>query len=252
MEKSIICFDKAKTTSFFCSSVQAFPVCPSFWRLLHDWCQWMVIDWWEQLSKVYLGVSIEAWAPPQKTANVSFPKGCAHQQENTKPNKNMLWFAVSQLTFHWLLPIQSQISSERIQSKQKSQGLLFTKKKWKLHHEIILYSSLLLILCLIFAVTMLGANQKPRANKSVKSKLKICLPSKHQFKRKITFHPKPLASSLPLKSFVSHLASPWLSFVRSQLEAKAFLTEIMKFSRPIFLHLLMRFLFQLDLFSNKN
>ena len=37
MEKSIICFYKAKTTSFFCSSIQAFPVCPSFWKLLRDW-----------------------------------------------------------------------------------------------------------------------------------------------------------------------------------------------------------------------
>ena len=89
---------------------------------------------------------------------------------------------------------------------------------------------------------MLGANQKPRANKRVKSKLNFCLPNMRQFKRKTTFNPKPLASWLPLKSFVSPLASPWLPFVRSQWEAKPCLTQDLKFSRPRFLHLHMQFL----------
>ena len=43
------------------------------------------------------------------------------------------------------------------------------------------------------------------------------------------FPSKHLASWLPLKSFVSPFASPWLPFVRSQLEAKAFLTQDLKF-----------------------
>ena len=66
------------------------------------------------------------------------------------------------------------------------------------------------------------------------------------FEEKLMFPSKPLASWPPLKSSVSPLASPWLPFVRRQLEAKAFLTEILTFSRTNFLHLRMRFFY----FSN--
>ena len=71
------------------------------------------------------------------------------------------------------------------------------------------------------------------------------------FRIKVNVCSKTLGFLASIEILVSPSASPWLTFVRSQLEAKAFLTKIMKFSRPNFLHLRMRIYFSKIFFRIK-
>ena len=143
--------------------------------------------------------------------------------------------------FPWLLPIESRILSERIQSKQKANVICsHTHTHKKLHYEVILYSFLLLILWLYNA----GSQSEAKSQQKGKIKVESLFTEHAPIQEKNYFFSKTLGFLASIEILCLPLASPWLSFVRSQLESKAFLTKIVKFSRPNFLHLGMRFLLQ--------